>query len=164
MAMTRPPDPYQILGLNRNATVREVKQAYRSEVFRCHPDRDPSPWATERFRLVHAAYRLLIDDDLRRWYDRNQEAAVHGARWAPQRTTAPRPAFRRERPATLRQRSLFKGLHLTGFCFGWALLIGIPTGVLLADWPGIVLVLTFPGLVVIPESLDGLLQKEKAGA
>lgn len=64
-------DPYQILGVGRDATDAELKSAYRDAARESHPDRNPDdPEAEERFKEVSAAYKLLKDHDARAEYDR----------------------------------------------------------------------------------------------
>lgn len=65
-------DPYEILGLRRNATQDEVKQAYRRLAKKHHPDRNPQDraGAERRFKEVQAAYEVLGDSGRRGQYDR----------------------------------------------------------------------------------------------
>lgn len=50
-------DPYEVLGLGRDATEAEIATAYRQAVRACHPDTErPDP---ERLAAVIAAYRYL---------------------------------------------------------------------------------------------------------
>jgi hypothetical protein len=54
------PDPYEALGIARDATQREVKQAYRSLAMKFHPDHNPGrPEAAERFKQIQWAYETL---------------------------------------------------------------------------------------------------------
>lgn len=68
--MTR--DYYQILGLYRNATPKEIKKAYRKLALKFHPDvnRD-DPVCEENFKEITEAYGVLIDTEKRRIYDRD---------------------------------------------------------------------------------------------
>jgi hypothetical protein len=53
-------DPYQVLGIGRDATQREVKQAYRLLAMKFHPDHSPDkPEAEERFKQIQKAYETL---------------------------------------------------------------------------------------------------------
>jgi DnaJ-class molecular chaperone len=64
-------DPYQILGVKRNATADEIKRAYRRLAKEHHPDRNPGdPTAEQRFKEVQAAYEVLGDPQRREQYDR----------------------------------------------------------------------------------------------
>lgn len=54
------PDPYEVLGITRDATQREVKQAYRKLAMKFHPDRHPEkPEAATRFKQIQQAYETL---------------------------------------------------------------------------------------------------------
>ncbi len=61
---------YSILGVNRGASLEEIKKAYRRLARHYHPDRNPDPSAHERFKEINEAYHVLSDPDRRREYDR----------------------------------------------------------------------------------------------
>jgi curved DNA-binding protein CbpA len=55
-------DPYQILGIESNATQEEIKQAYRRLAMQWHPDRNQnSNQAKERFHQAAEAYKALSE-------------------------------------------------------------------------------------------------------
>ncbi|MDO5706131.1 MAG: DnaJ C-terminal domain-containing protein [Paracoccus sp. (in: a-proteobacteria)] len=62
-------DPYAALGLTKSATEAEIKKAYRKIAKTDHPDLNPDPKATERFKAAAAAYELLKDPEQRRRFD-----------------------------------------------------------------------------------------------
>lgn len=69
-------DPYEVLGVSRSASAREIKQAYRRLAKELHPDAKPGDTAVaERFKEVSAAYKLLSDKELRAQYDRGEIGA-----------------------------------------------------------------------------------------
>lgn len=49
-------DPYAVLGVDRKATGREIREAFRAQSKKYHPDRGGDEWA---FRIVVRAYELL---------------------------------------------------------------------------------------------------------
>ena len=57
-------DPYQVLGVPRQASEAEIRKAFRRLAAEHHPDRNPDrPSAKERFQQINAAYQVLIDPD-----------------------------------------------------------------------------------------------------
>ena len=63
-------DFYVVLGLGREATVGDIKRAYRRLARRYHPDINPGDrLAATQFRQIAEAYETLIDPDRRRRYD-----------------------------------------------------------------------------------------------
>jgi DnaJ-class molecular chaperone len=60
-------DPYEVLGIRRDATQREVKQTYRQLALKFHPDHNPEkPEAAERFKKIQWAYECLSGRKKRR--------------------------------------------------------------------------------------------------
>src|SRR2546421_3878335 len=64
-------DPYEVLGVPRDASADEIKSAYRRLARRYHPDvnRD-DPQAEEKFKEVGEAYSVLSDTSRRAKFDR----------------------------------------------------------------------------------------------
>ena len=71
-------DYYEILGVSKDADGTVVKKAYRKLAVKYHPDRDPSPEATERFKEAAEAFEVLSDREKRARYDRFGHAGVNG--------------------------------------------------------------------------------------
>ena len=61
-------DYYAILGVPRNAIPEEIKEAYRRLTKEYHPDKNQSPVAEERFKLIDRAYQVLSDPAKRAEY------------------------------------------------------------------------------------------------
>jgi len=64
-------DFYVVLGVQRDASVADIKKAYRKLAMECHPDRNNGEKsAEEKFKLVTEAYEVLRDPEKRAAYDR----------------------------------------------------------------------------------------------
>jgi len=63
-------DYYSILGVNRGASEREIKQAYRRLARKYHPDVNPGDKSAEaRFKQINESYEVLSDKEKRQKYD-----------------------------------------------------------------------------------------------
>ena len=63
-------DYYQILGVDRNADAKKIKDAYRELAFKYHPDRnEKNPDSTDMMKRVNEAYAVLSNPQKRREYD-----------------------------------------------------------------------------------------------
>ncbi len=72
--MTR--DPYDVLGVNKTASAREIKSSFRRLAKKYHPDYNKSdPKAQEKFAEISAAYEILGDEEKRAKFDRGELGA-----------------------------------------------------------------------------------------
>ncbi|MGA1825763.1 MAG: DnaJ domain-containing protein [bacterium] len=64
-------DYYKILGINKDATSEQIKEAYRTLALRYHPDRNQggTDAAVERMKEINEAYAVLSNAEKRRAYD-----------------------------------------------------------------------------------------------
>ena len=63
-------DYYYILGIQHNATIDEIKKAYRKLSLKFHPDKnDGDEFFSERFKEIQEAYEVLREEYKRSTYD-----------------------------------------------------------------------------------------------
>jgi DnaJ-class molecular chaperone len=74
-------DPYEILGVKRDASQKEIQKAYRRLAKKLHPDLNPgNREAKKQFKEVTAAYDLLSDAEKRARFDRGEVDALGAER------------------------------------------------------------------------------------
>lgn len=72
-------NPYEVLGVARDATDADIKKAYHKLVMKYHPDKNPGDKAAEeKFKEVNNAFDILKDPQKRAAYDRFGDAAFAG--------------------------------------------------------------------------------------
>ncbi len=64
-------DYYDILAIQKSATDKEIKAAYRKQALKWHPDKNPDKKkeAEEKFKEINEAYQVLSDPQKRQHYD-----------------------------------------------------------------------------------------------
>jgi len=77
--MNKHHDPFATLGLRREASLEEVKRAYRRLAMRWHPDRNPSAAAEAEFKRIRAAYELVLDPQRFAQWQQEQATAAESA-------------------------------------------------------------------------------------
>ena len=62
-------DFYEILNVDRDASLNDIKRSYRKLAKDCHPDLNPDdPDCEARFKEITTAYEVLVDEDKRQIY------------------------------------------------------------------------------------------------
>jgi molecular chaperone DnaJ len=81
MAKANQRDFYEVLGVERTASVEEIKASYRKAALKWHPDRNPDNKhdAEARFRECTEAYSVLSDQEKRQIYDTYGHAGLSNA-------------------------------------------------------------------------------------
>ncbi len=71
-------DYYEILGVSKSATIKDIKAAYRTLALKYHPDRNPGDKAAEeKFKEAAEAYEILSNEEKRQQYDQFGHAGAH---------------------------------------------------------------------------------------
>jgi len=74
--MTMAKEYYELLGVDEDASQREIKKAYRKKAKKYHPDANSGETDEEKFKKINKAYQVLSDEEKRQKYDRFGEQAV----------------------------------------------------------------------------------------
>lgn len=73
-------DYYEVLGVERDASVEQIKKAYKRCAMKYHPDRNPGDAeAEQRFKECAEAFEVLTDAEKRQRYDRFGHEGLRGA-------------------------------------------------------------------------------------
>ena len=79
-----PRDPYELLGVGRDASDQEIKKAFRQLARELHPDVNAhDPDAEEKFKDAAEAYEILSDAERRATYDRYGYEGLRSGGYAP---------------------------------------------------------------------------------
>lgn len=72
-------DYYEVLGVQRNASVDEIKKSYRKLALQFHPDKNPdNKESEEKFKEATEAYEVLSDQPKRQRYDQFGHQGMRG--------------------------------------------------------------------------------------
>jgi len=83
MASTTPRDPYEVLGVGRDADENAIKKAFRRLARELHPDvNTEDPEAETKFKEAAEAYEILSDPERRATYDRYGHEGLRSGGWS----------------------------------------------------------------------------------
>jgi curved DNA-binding protein len=80
-------DYYEILGVDRSASQKEIQKAFRKLAQEFHPDVNSAPGAEDKFKRINEAYEVLKDPEKRKRYD------TLGNNWQAGQDFTPPPGF-----------------------------------------------------------------------
>jgi molecular chaperone DnaJ len=79
-----PRDPYEVLGVQRDASEQQIKKAFRALAMELHPDVNAhDPQAEEKFKEAAEANEILSDPERRATYDRYGHEGLRSGGYAP---------------------------------------------------------------------------------
>lgn len=79
-----PRDPYEVLGVGRDASAQDIKKAFRQLAMELHPDVNAhDPDAEEKFKEAAEANEILCDPERRATYDRYGHDGLRSGGYAP---------------------------------------------------------------------------------
>lgn len=68
-------DYYEVLGVSKNASESEIKNAFRKKAMQFHPDKNKAADAEEKFKEINKAYEVLSDQNKKARYDQFGDAS-----------------------------------------------------------------------------------------
>ncbi|XP_034657919.1 dnaJ-like protein 60, partial [Drosophila subobscura] len=83
--MTDYQDHYNVLGVKYNATLQQIKKAFRQMALRFHPDKNKN--GEEKFKIIVRAYKVLIDPRKRYEFDQIYKSKMKNQKNSQQNNT-----------------------------------------------------------------------------
>ena len=175
-------DYYKILEIPRNASLDDIKRAYRSKAKVLHPDVNDSPKANEVFIVVNEAYEALIDDrkrylhDIKLNYadtvklDLKRKKYYYGASNGDARTdfsgnrykTHAKEGYKVKTEEDYYNQSpfLYNSFFVSGMFVGFLILIVTVMGTIEHYWPAPFGLISLSGIALIRDGWKGFLGKK----
>lgn len=76
--VNRMEDPYEVLGVKKDASAKEIKKQYYQLAKKFHPDINKDDGADQKFQSIQSSYEILSDETKRQQYDQMGAAAFEG--------------------------------------------------------------------------------------
>jgi hypothetical protein len=174
-------DYYKILEVSRDATLEEIKQAYRAKAKLVHPDVNDSPKAHELFSIVNDAYDVLSDRRKRLLHDVKLDYAISTKAEATKRrqyygassknnTTTPsnfnynwkdyQPKAKTDFDYFKKSPFIYNAFFISGMFLGFIIVFIIFFGTLDRLWPWPFGLLSIPGFILIRQGWRGIIGKK----
>ena len=83
MAGMNDKDYYAILGVDKDASAKDIQKAFQQKARKLHPDVNKEPDAEERFKEVSEAYAVLSDEQKRARYDAMRSGSPFASAGSP---------------------------------------------------------------------------------
>ena len=72
-------DYYEVLGIDKKSSAKDIKSAYRKMALKYHPDKNKADDAEKKFKEINEAYQILSDGEKKKTYDQFGHAAFDPA-------------------------------------------------------------------------------------
>jgi curved DNA-binding protein CbpA len=175
-------DYYKILEISRDASLEDIKKAYRSKAKLVHPDVNNSPKANEVFAVVNEAYAVLTDDQKRYLHDvklnyvdaakteAERKRHYYGSSSKNNSYTNfnydwngfEKAAYREKTDEDYYKRSPFfyNLFFASGMVIGFIIIIVTVTGTFNHFWPSPFILMSICGFILVREGWRGIMRKK----
>ncbi len=175
-------DYYKILEIHRDASLDDIKRAYRNKAKLIHPDINNSPRANEVFAIVNEAYETLMDEHKRYLHDIKLNFADSKKEEAERKkqyygssskndtfSNAKMNSFQFNSQEAYKEKTdedyykqaplLYNLFFASGMFLGFLILIVSVSGTLKDFWPKPFILISIPGIILIREGWKGIIRK-----
>jgi curved DNA-binding protein CbpA len=176
-------DYYKILEISRDATLDEIRQAYRAKAKLVHPDVNDSPKAHELFTIINEAHDVLTDQKKRLLHDVKLNYAdatkaelikkrqYYGSSVKNSQNTASnfnynwkdyQPKEKTDIDYFKRSPFIYNMFFISGMFIGFIILFTILFGTFNGYWPFPFVLLSILGIILVYHGWRGIIGKKNA--